>query len=173
MGSSTRPLNANKAVNSLHSPSTWKSASWFACHTVCFSKRRCMIGRKERTGPSIYILDSCAYFWLARHLRPLLSFARMSPNSSRGPRQSPVKEQKNPVFFFLSSILHHIRCRMKRYFDTEKEIEETFSFARPPWELSYRQNVGIRHDQTPLIWEQRTESIGFVTIMQLNEIRSL
>lgn len=31
-----------------------------------------MSGRKKRTGPSIYILDSCAYFRLARHIRPLL-----------------------------------------------------------------------------------------------------
>lgn len=38
-----------------------------------------MSGKKKAVGPSIYILDSCAYFRLARSIRPLLNQKYGSP----------------------------------------------------------------------------------------------
>ena len=49
------------------------------------------------------------------------------PRKPRGPGQSPAKEQKIQIFLFPSLLLHHILGRMKRYFDTEEEIEEALN----------------------------------------------
>ncbi len=50
------------------------------------------------------------------------------PLKPRGPGPSPGGFRKNSVFLFELRLFHHILCRMKRYFDTENDIEEVLEY---------------------------------------------